>query len=839
MELHYFRHAVPGSPFYEAGHEGGVGGYRQVEGPWPEDWWTRQDAEWLFAAPRSATMPDQGWKVHVSATLGNSQQVLDVVVPWCVAHEVPFKFIRTPVVLLQRNSKYGDRGASGKFVTVYPRDEAELEKVVRGLDDLLAGSEGPYILSDLRWRQGPVYVRYGAFVHRLGPDAQGRMVPCIEDPEGNLVPDERRPAFRPPAWAPVPAFLEPAVQARASGTLADFPYRVTAALHHSNGGGVYLAEDTRTGATVVLKEARPFAGLDEAGADAVARLETERTALERLAGVPGVPALLDYRRGHEHYFLVREHVRGESLNRLLAENNPLLTGSTDPGARAAWARWADAVLAQAEATLGAMHERGLVFGDVHPNNVIVDADGTVGFIDFESVTEVADALPQTLGAPGYRAPAGTVGAAVDRYGLACLRLGAFVPATITVPWGGAKARMLRDRAVAEFGLPDGFGDGALAVLEGAPHPALPVEAALEGDFGDRGTWRAVRGVLHRGLLGAEVTGPGDRVFPGDVQQFLVPGGGTMLATGTAGVLWASVVGGLAVPESLAGAVAERVGDALPLAAGLWDGWAGVGVALRRAGDEVAADEALRRALAARDVAQGPGYFRGAAGVALACTESGDEDLRRAAETIADELASFRRGEVAAAARTPGLMYGASGPAVLELVLHDLDGAGFRLDRAREYLRADHATLGPLSRTGAPWFQPPPLVAGGLSVALAAREFLVRAEDEEVRRILHEGLDTPRARVLDQPGLLRGHAGVILGLTALRGAARDLEDELAAHLRALPLFVGSHAGGAALLGDHGLRLSTDLTTGTAGVIHAVDVAHGLRRDVLPFLSPVAR
>ncbi len=50
-----------------------------------------------------------------------------------------------------------------QFVTVYPADEEQLHTVLRELGSLLEGFEGPYILTDLRWHDGPLYVRYGAF----------------------------------------------------------------------------------------------------------------------------------------------------------------------------------------------------------------------------------------------------------------------------------------------------------------------------------------------------------------------------------------------------------------------------------------------------------------------------------------------------------------------------------------------------------------------------------------------------------------------------------------------------------------------------------------------------
>ncbi|NEE16212.1 hypothetical protein G3M58_58295, partial [Streptomyces sp. SID7499] len=72
--------------------------------------------------------------------------------------------------------------------------------------------------------------------------------------------------------------------------------------------------DTRTGEQVVLKEARPYAGLAADGADAVARLERERTALEQLAGLDCVPAVRDVFEVGDHHFLVLQYIPGTTLN---------------------------------------------------------------------------------------------------------------------------------------------------------------------------------------------------------------------------------------------------------------------------------------------------------------------------------------------------------------------------------------------------------------------------------------------------------------------------------------------------------------------------------------------
>ena len=102
--------------------------------------------------------------------------------------EISFKFLPGRLAVLMRNAKYAPRGASGKVVTIYPQDEAACERILAELDAILDGAPGPYILSDLRYGAGPLYVRYGGFTERhcLGP--RGEMVPAIEDPAGTLCP---------------------------------------------------------------------------------------------------------------------------------------------------------------------------------------------------------------------------------------------------------------------------------------------------------------------------------------------------------------------------------------------------------------------------------------------------------------------------------------------------------------------------------------------------------------------------------------------------------------------------------------------------------------------------
>ena len=64
--------------------------------------------------------------------------------------------------------------------------------------------------------------------------------------------------------------------------MGDLPYRIEKALHFSNGGGVYAGTDTRDGRRVVLKEARPHAGLAADGQSRLSPLETVERGYGRL-----------------------------------------------------------------------------------------------------------------------------------------------------------------------------------------------------------------------------------------------------------------------------------------------------------------------------------------------------------------------------------------------------------------------------------------------------------------------------------------------------------------------------------------------------------------------------
>ncbi|RJQ82466.1 class III lanthionine synthetase LanKC [Amycolatopsis panacis] len=800
----------------------------------PQDWAHEPSDTWMYYAPHGAVVPTQGWKIHVSSRLADAERVLDTVWDFCMKNRIPFKFLRSRNVAVVFNAKSAFRGSSGKLVTIYPFSDAQFEAVLAELDDLLRGVAGPYILSDLRYSDGPLYVRYGGFTERFCVSDNGERVLAIEDAEGVLVPDVRGPTFALPPWISLPSFLEPHFAARAAVTTTDLPYTIESAMQFSNGGGVYLGRENRSGDRVVLKEGRPYAGLDVTGRDAVTRIGHEREMLTRLAGLDVVPAVLGYFELGGHHFLVEEFVDGNPLQRLLVHRYPLTHPDPGPAELAEYVEWALGILAKVSAAVDALHGRGVVFGDLHPENILVTADGRLVLIDFEVATLVADEARSSLAHPAFSAPADRAGIEVDRYALACMCLGMFAPqATITTRFDSGKARQIAAYAAEVFPLPPGALDDAVRTIEGsAPAPSRMSGLPLPGVS----TWDEVRTALRTAILASATPDRDDRLFPGDIAQFS-PGGGISLAHGASGVLYAlAATGAGSFPEHEDWLRKHALTPAEGITTGFYNGLHGVAYALAELGHRPDALRIVERCLAMPVDATELGLHGGLAGIGLNLLHFRDELGIEPALTVVDRVAERLGGvtdvpEISGGDHPrAGLMFGSAGPALLFLHAYEQTGDQGLLDRAeialrqdlRRCVRAEDGT----AQVDQGWRTLPYLDEGSAGIALVLQRYLHHRPDDQLAEMLTGLRAVTRSSYYVQPGLYTGRAGMLLA--AEPSAVDTLVRGLSWH--AVPC-----ADGLAFPGDQLLRLSMDFATGTAGVLFALgSVLHG-EPVRLPFLA----
>ncbi|GAB3979615.1 class III lanthionine synthetase LanKC [Plantactinospora veratri] len=800
-------------------------GFAAADRPVPAGWQREPSDDWLIYGPQDGKLPQQGWKIHVSACLDNADRILDSVFDYCVPRGISFKFLRGPRMLLMRNSKYARRGSSGKFVTIYPRDEAELELACKELAERLDGEPGPYILSDLRYGAGPVYVRYGGFAARYCVGDDGQVVPAVEDGTGTLVPDRRDPVFHVPDWVTLPEFLGPHLAARNATTTTDLPYRIERVIHFSNGGGLYVGRDTRTDAQVVLKEARPHAGLDATGTDAITRLHREAEMLRRLADVPGIARVHDEFVLGDHHFLALEFVEGRALNKLIVERYPLVDADATPAELADYTDWALRIHQQVERTVEAIAARGIVYGDLHLFNIMVGPDDRVTLVDFEVAAPVAEATRPALRNQAFAAPRDRTGLAVDRYALACLRLALFLPLTQMVRLAPAKAAHLADVVAAHFPVPRDFLDAAVAEITGdatradaartprpeeqatlvragdplpAVHSAAPARSRASGpvpgadDFAaGRSAWPKLRDRIAGAILASATPDRDDRLFPGDIDQFRT--GGLNLGYGAAGVLHAlHATGAGRYPEYEDWLVKRALRPASGTRCGFYDGLHGVAYALEHLGRRQEALDVLDICLGEPWEELGEDLVSGLSGIALNLAEmadrTGEPTLRqaawRAAELVADRSADGAgapaggdtAGSTGAGAQISGgqhpyagLTRGRSGPALMFLRLYECSGDTELLDRAGDALRHDlrRCVVRPdgALEVNEGWRTMPYLAHGSVGIGLVLDQYLRHRPDPELAESADAVRRAARAPFYAQSGLFAGRAGIIAYLAA--------------------------------------------------------------------------
>nr|WP_042184353.1 class III lanthionine synthetase LanKC [Kibdelosporangium sp. MJ126-NF4]CEL16242.1 Lanthionine biosynthesis protein LanL [Kibdelosporangium sp. MJ126-NF4]CTQ94166.1 Lanthionine biosynthesis protein LanL [Kibdelosporangium sp. MJ126-NF4] len=794
------------------------------------DWRRFDRGDWHVCLPDGVDLPMQGWKVHVAATGADAAAVLEVVRPYCLSARLPFKFLRSPRVFANRNAKYADRSASGKLITIYPVANNDLKRVLDDLSARLAGLQAPRIPGDVRYREGPLYIRFGGFVERMITDPRGVCVPALQRPDGEVVPEP--PGV--PDWVEIPVFLKSYVNTEQPREATR--YQVTKVLQQTNAGGVYLANRRSDGSQVVLKEARPHTGLDQDGADAVTRLDREARTLIRLAGVPGVPELHGRISVVGNEVLLLSPMPGVPLSRWLARNYPLTQRDLTKTDRSRYVERVLALLARVERVLSDVHRRGLVYGDINDRNILVDEDDSVSLVDYELSFPAVDRRRPGGGTPGFRAPDDRTGYEVDRYAFAVLRLWMFLPMTAVLDLAPDKLADFVRQVRKRFDLPLGYLEEVLAELR--PRSARSARRRNPIDQPEV-NWASVRRSIADGVLASATPHRGDRLFPGDIQQFAV--GGTGFGHGAAGVLHALDVCGFGRFPMHEKWLVDAVRRRTPATAGFWDGAHGTIHVLDNFGYHDEADELIDRVDPQLPSITAHGMRSGLAGIGLnllhlAASRQDAGHLWHAIE-LGDRLTTMLENPARGRA---GLMHGWSGPALLFIRIFERTRDRGWLDHAELAIRRD---LMECARTPDGSLQVrdrqsmlPYLEVGSAGIAIAMEELLTTWPGASVASDLPRLRRALLAEFVIQPGLMLGRAGLIGALAA--GLRRD-PDPLASraldqHLDWLALHAVSYQGHVAFPGTHLFRLSMDVATGSAGVLLALASAlDGVQ--LLPFLT----
>ena len=175
-----------------------------------------------------------------------------------------------------------------------------------------------------------------------------------------------------------------------SGTILHARYEIERLIHTGGMGYVYLARDRNLfDRSCVVKQVRELVQSE----DHRKKLEEEALRMSKLSH-PRIAMIFDHFVENNCYFIVVEQIRGMTLNEVFKENHGDLSEAEVVG-------WATSICE----VMIYLHKEGVVHRDISPDNIMLNDEGDVKFIDFGTLRELR-----------YVAAGGTAG--IGKYGYA-------------------------------------------------------------------------------------------------------------------------------------------------------------------------------------------------------------------------------------------------------------------------------------------------------------------------------------------------------------------------------------------------------------------------------------
>lgn len=819
--------------------------HQLVSSKLPGGWEIRRSDIWFHCFSAQNVHPDQGWKIHLSATRDNARQLLDRVSSLLLAAgDTNFKFALDIWTLCLLNGKNWPRGASGKFITIYPADSRRFLDLIEGVHAVTREFKGPYILSDHRYKDSDVvFYRYGGLSRRESLDVNGERTPVLVAPDGSEYPDRRLPYPETPAWVEAVLPVEQDTEGRDDCHLiGGGRFQIDGVVAFSSSGGVYRGKDLNTSTRVIIKEARPCIEVSD-GYDAVTLLKKEHQLLVLLAdtGIGPCPVAL-FQEG-DHWFLVEEHIEGVSLRAHSASHNILLRTRPSDQEFETWYLTFRRFSAKLLEILDILRSRNVVFSDLSPNNLIVTGDGRdLKLVDFEGAYQLGVGQPTSLFTPGFVSPKRRPGAAGDfeddRYAAGAVLISYLLPVNEFFHLQpGSKERfiaaiqrdarlpgdvarliemLMQPNVVPLTGLKNVVASWPAACNSATPAEEAPLDCT-----------EAIEGIAHH-LLQSATYERGDRLFPSDPKLFST--NPLSLAYGAAGVGYALKRISGRVPRSVVDWILKHPINPRNYAPGLYLGLSGIAWALLEFGERRQAEDLFRLTFDHKLLSPSRDLFYGSAGWAMTSLRfflrTGDEIYLEKALSCGDRLVTEdREYSTAKGYEALGLAHGASGIALFLLYLHLVTGQERFLSAGRWMLDTDLAAGIRTQDGGLSWNREsgsadalyPYWRYGSAGIGTAVVRFEKMIGDGSYRNAL-EGIfiDTDRKHAL-RPGRFTGLAGIgdfLLDAWELMGEQKYLRS---AHrlARAVMRFSVMREG-IAFPGDSLSRLSCDYGTGSAGI-----------------------
>lgn len=352
------------------------------------------DEMWFYCIRDFNFLPAQGWKIHLSVLpnhLGSTiEKVGELASKFDFAFKVPVKW-HTALKI-----SYGSYGylMQGKEVTIYPRSQepASLFALCNALDQFLNDASFCDVVTDIQYKDGQVFLRYGSFGKNFRFDDRGNVVPQIINKEGKLIDDIKKIGQYKPEWINTPSFLNKESNESKSKTVY-LPADITGIQLVRKRVGSTVFSGRYAGKEVIIKIAMKNRLFDETERSNVSRLLHESKIMQALPESFNHPKLYRTINSDGGSILIEQLIHGVPFNEIIsnctADNSKInLT----------------AVFKKIAYQMRILSKSGIAFRDLSPNNILIDADQEPYFIDFE-IADFAGRIDAFQGGtPGFILP---------------------------------------------------------------------------------------------------------------------------------------------------------------------------------------------------------------------------------------------------------------------------------------------------------------------------------------------------------------------------------------------------------------------------------------------------
>lgn len=804
------------------------------------------DDHWQYCFTSKVSTPPQGWKIHITSRIENAQEILDIVSHILFKMNTNFKFVTSLFDLTMKNSKYGDRSGSGKFITIYPPTIEIFETLLHVLVKKLKKFPlGPYILSDNRWGESNIFYRYGAFLEMKNDNDEL----SILDNFGNLIPDVRNPQYHLPKFVTPPKLLlknEQEMYANSNMGKLD-NYTITNAIHFSNAGGVYEGIRKSDSKPVVIKEGRPNAGLDARGDDGFTRVTNEANCLKKLIDVENVVMYYDSFTAWEHKYLVEENIDSGQLYTWIALNYPFSMSENEQKSKtSSYRKKALTIINSLISTIDAVHAKGIGMGDMSSLNVLVDNKKlSVKLLDFEEGGPVDEIYDIGLQTPGFATPFAKTRRQADIFGIFRIAKFMFCPTYAPVDFN-IENELIINEWIKEY-----FGTEALSIikkLEKRTTQLIPeLNYSINSSLKKLGIddIPKITSKLRNGLIKASDIHRENLVY-GDIRQHETPGGALCALTGSFGVLMAlDRTGGVPSDYNFWITTHSSTDYLKNLPNGLFNGKAGIASILYDLGKKEEAVNLLN-IINFSDNTEDISLYSGLSGVGLSILSIGYvaniSEYVEKAKNIGKHLIKLLDTDITINSIDPdfvpvGLIDGWSGPALFFTILYRVTKEKSWLLYAEKAIEKDlEKSL--IDDTNTLQVDDgdrtlPYISGGSIGIIIALNELTKHSINKRFHDIMKAVDGISNTLCCYNSGLFRGYTSFLLGNQVNNIHTHlDLHRNVPFLLNSLHIFFVEEDDCIFTPGDYGYRLSCDIFSGSSGVL--VILEHLLTNNIYSWL-----